>query len=187
MTPGPNMGWLALLCALEGRRAGLVAVLGVAVGLLGLGLAMLFGMARLTTEMPMLLGPLRWAGCATMLWIAWDTWPRRAASRAAQEHTARHLVRTFSHGLVLNLLNPKSALFFALVLPEFFHPGLAPLQQALTLTLVYVAVASAVHLAIVLMADRVHGWLSDPARATRIRQGFALLLVGLAIWIALRG
>ncbi|HMO08654.1 MAG TPA: LysE family transporter, partial [Paracoccaceae bacterium] len=62
LVPGPNMGYLALVAAAEGRRAGLAAVGGVALGLAGLGLAAAFGIAALVAASPAAYGLLRWGG-----------------------------------------------------------------------------------------------------------------------------
>ncbi len=146
LTPGPNMAYLAMIAATEGRRPGYAAVAGVALGLAVVGLIAAFGLATAITAQPVLYQTLRWGGVGYLLWLAWDGW--RDAD-AALEHAARGstLLRYFRRGLVTNLLNPKAAVFYIAVLPGFL-PAEAAVAQAVALSATYVAVATGVHLAI---------------------------------------
>ena len=83
LTPGPNMAWLAGLAATEGRRNGLAAVAGVAIGLLGNGALAALGLAALLQAAPWLWATLRLAGAAMMLGLAIVTWRDAGPGRAA--------------------------------------------------------------------------------------------------------
>ena len=72
LTPGPNMGYLAVLAASAGRRAGLAATAGVAFGLLGIGIASSLGLAAIVAASNPLYEALRWA--LYLLWLAWQGW-----------------------------------------------------------------------------------------------------------------
>ena len=89
----------------------------------------------------------------------------------------------FVRGLVTNLLNPKAGIFYVAILPTFVDESRSIIGQALTLSLVYVAVATAVHSTIVLLGDAARPWLEDEPRSTLIRRMLSLLLVGIAIWL----
>lgn len=186
LTPGPNMAWLALLSATNGRRAGLAALFGIACGLSLIGFAASYGLAAYIAASPNVAQLLRWAGVFYMLWLACDAWPRReiiaAPAIAARGSDLIH----FRRGFLLNLLNPKAGLVFVSVLPEFFDPSRGALAQSLLLTIIYVLIATLVHLAIVLLAGLGQQWLQTGARERLLRQIFALLLVGIALWFALR-
>jgi threonine/homoserine/homoserine lactone efflux protein len=181
LTPGPNMAYLALIAASEGRRPGYAAVLGVALGLGLLGLATALGLATLMAEAPLVYQGVRWAGVGYLMWLAWDALrdPQEGAEFA---RPGDPLWLFFRRGLVTNLLNPKAALFYVTVLPGFLPQG-AKLGDVVTLSAVYVAVATLVHAAIVTAAGTAHGWLSDKARETRMRRAMALGLVGVAVWM----
>ena len=72
LTPGPNMAYLALLSASIGRRAGFAATLGVALGLLIVGLAAALGLAAVIANSRLLYEALRWAGVLYLFWLAWE-------------------------------------------------------------------------------------------------------------------
>ncbi|WP_421836991.1 LysE family translocator [Novosphingobium sp.] len=175
LTPGPNMAWLAGLAATEGRRSGLSAVAGVALGLLANGVLAALGLATLLKAMPALLHVLRVAGAAMMVWLAIEAW--RGAEKAPPPTATR---RAFATGALLNLLNPKAYLFFVVVAPEFLGGRTLGLTEALTLALVSTGIATAIHLAIVLAGSRAQTWLADPARTKWVRRGFAVVMLGVA-------
>ena len=74
LTPGPNMAWLALTSASEGKRSGFAAVAGITLGLALLATASAIGLAELATRSPAIFSLLRYAGVAYLLLLAWKTW-----------------------------------------------------------------------------------------------------------------
>ncbi|WP_292930941.1 LysE family translocator [Novosphingobium sp. PASSN1] len=175
LTPGPNMAWLAGLAATEGRRSGLSAVAGIALGLLANGVLAALGLATLLTAMPALLHGLRIAGAAMMVWLAIEAW--RGAEKAPPPTATR---RAFTTGALINLLNPKAYMFFVVVAPEFLGGRTLGLAEALTLAFVSTGIATAIHLAIVLAGSHAQAWLADPARTKWVRRGFAVVMLGVA-------
>lgn len=138
LTPGPNMAYLAVLSASQGRRAGFVAVLGVALGLLSVGLGAAFGLAALISNSRPFYEALRLAGVAYLLWLAWDGWhdANETSATRIQDNDADNAY--FRRGLITNLLNPKAALFFVAVLPTFVDQAKPVLSQTVMLSVVYV-------------------------------------------------
>jgi len=181
LTPGPNMAYLAVLAADRGRLAGLAAVAGVALGLAGLGLLAVFGLGTLVLEQPWLYQSLRWTGVAYLLYLAWEAWrdSRKPIDALDPNEGAR---RFFLRGLITNLLNPKAALFYVTVMPGFLSTATA--REALLFGTVYVVVATLVHMGVVLLAGTVQPLLTSPARRRVMGAVFAILLVGVAGWVA---
>ena len=182
LTPGPNMGWLAALSAQQGRRPGMIAVAGITLGLSVQVIAAATGLSAIAAQSALLYDLLRWAGIAFMLYLAWAAWAESGdeeVSRAAAE-------RSFRRGLVSNLLNPKAAVFYVTVLPTFVDASGSLLVHTLALTAIYVAVATAIHLFIVLAAGSVAPLLTDPAREKIARRVLSLLLAGVAVWFAVK-
>lgn len=183
LTPGPNMGYLAVLSLDRGRTAGLAAVAGVALGLLLLGLAAGFGLGSLISETRWLYETLRWGGVVYLLWLAWDSY-REAQKPLDAAGSDKDLLGYFGRGLATNLLNPKAAVFYIAVMPNFVAAGAPAGPQSLVLTLVYVAVATLVHLGIVLLASTLQPLLASDKIRSRTGVAFGVLLAGIAIWLA---
>jgi threonine/homoserine/homoserine lactone efflux protein len=184
LTPGPNMAWLVLLTLSEGRRPGFAAVLGVALGLAVVGVAAAFGLAALIANSPVLWHTLRWAGVAFLLWLAWEGW-RGAEEDDGASHRMVPLA-AFRRGLVTNLLNPKAALFYVAVVPGFVEAGAPPLPQALILSSLYVAVATAIHAGLVVLAGAVRPIVLQPRRERIVRRVLSALLALVALWFAVK-
>lgn len=180
LTPGPNMGYLAVLSLERGRISGLAAVAGVALGLLLLGLLAGFGLGTLVSETQWLYEAVRWAGIAFLLWLAWDAY-RESRQPLETDGGSGRLWGYFQRGLVTNLLNPKAAVFYIAVLPNF--AGEDGGWQELILTLLYVAVATAVHATIVLLASTLQPLIASDRLRARMGVAFALLMVGIAAWV----
>jgi threonine/homoserine/homoserine lactone efflux protein len=184
LTPGPNMGTLASLALQQGRRAGLWAVAGVALGLAIVGAAAGLGLAALIAAQPALYQALRWAGAAYLLYLAWEAW-RDAADVARVDDEPAGARPLFRKGLIVNLLNPKAAMFYVAVLPTFVDRASGSLlAQSLALAAIYVGVATAVHAAVVLMAARLRRHLVAGGRERPVRRALAVLMAMIAVWFA---
>lgn len=183
LTPGPNMGWLALVAAGRGRAAGLAAVAGVALGLGAWMVAAAVGVSQALARAPALYQGLRWAGVGFLLWLAWEAW--RAPPHDVTVVDADPRRGLFLRGLVGNLLNPKAAVLYVALLPGFMRPDhAAPWMQALTLGAGHVAVATAVHGAIVLGADRAGRVALARAQGPVVRALMSGGITAVAIWTA---
>ena len=122
MTPGPNMAYLAVLGASRGRIAGFSAVLGVALGLALLGIAVGLGGGSLILNNRLAYESLRWAGALYLCWLAYDSWREGRQPIEAAPVSQSHFVH-FRRGFVTNLLNPKAACSLS---PSFRNSPRAP-------------------------------------------------------------
>lgn len=179
LTPGPNMTYLALVSAQDGRRAGFATVAGIALGLAVIGVIAAFGVAELVQSSSLLYEALRWAGVLFLLYLAWEGWTGGADVVASE---AQSRSRYFMRGLVTNLLNPKAAVFYVAVLPTFIDAARPVLPQTISLTAIYVLVATLVHAAIVAAAGALEPFLNDPRREEIARRLLSALLACVAIW-----
>jgi threonine/homoserine/homoserine lactone efflux protein len=164
LTPGPNMTYLAVLTLVEGRRAGFATVAGVAAGLLLVGILAAFGVAAFVSESPILYGLIRWLGVFYMLWLAYDIWRGVEPSEADESAPTSPAGTYFGRGFLTNVLNPKAAIFYIAVLPQFVDPSRMLLPQTLVLSVAYTFVATAVHATIVALASRMRPVLQDAGR-----------------------
>lgn len=147
LTPGPNLAWLALLGASSGRRAGLLAVVGITVGLSAWLLVALFSLTRTPLYSRAGLEILRWVGAGYLVWLAWDA-VRPGSSDAARQSVGNG--RPFLRGLAANLLNPKAAIFYLALLPGFIKPSAGPVfVQILILGALHIIISFVIHSAVV--------------------------------------
>lgn len=183
LTPGPNMAYLAILSAGNGRRAGFAAVAGVALGLALVGGIAALGVAEIIRTVPVLDHGLILCGAFYLLWLAWQSWQegRELSPDTVTPDVTRRGVY-FRRGLVTNLLNPKAFVFYATMLPGFLGEAEPVMLHALMLTAISVAIATTVHLVIVLLAAGLRPYLADHARQRLTRRVMALMLVAVAVW-----
>jgi threonine/homoserine/homoserine lactone efflux protein len=183
LTPGPNMGYLAGLSAVEGRRAGFITVAGITCGLLAYMLASVVGVTEILRINRRLYDLLRWAGVAYVVWLAIDAW--RGGGKGEAFHDGVSDWALFRKGLLANLLNPKAALFYVTLLPGFVQPGHAsPLVQALILGGAHILVSVAIHMTIVLSSDSLSQRFALVGHSVLARRLFAVALIATAVWIA---
>jgi threonine/homoserine/homoserine lactone efflux protein len=186
LTPGPNMAYLAALAIARGHAAGLIATLGVAFGLSVHAIVTVFGAGTLIQQHAWLYETLRWIGVVYLFYLAREGWrPGRENSpeRADLLSTAGPL---FVRGFLSNVFNLKSVLFFVSVLPTFIRvsPGdpAIPLQMTI-FGVLYVAIATAIHSAIVVLAAELRPWLVEGPRQRLIRRALSVGLALVAIWL----
>lgn len=184
LTPGPNMAYLSLLAATQGRRAGLAAAVGATLGLaVHAGLAAA-GLGAILQNDPMTLQAFRLFGVLYLLFLAFEAWA--PLQRAEPTLAPTGVQGPFARGLIANLLNAKSIIFYALVLPRFMRAEGAPLWlQAAGLGAAHLCIASGVHAALVIGAAQAHGLVVDAIQRPAVRAVFALALVATALWLAL--
>ena len=181
LTPGPNMGWLVTLTLAEGKRAGLAAMAGIALGLAGNAALSVAAASFILAQDAALAQAMAVLAAAMMGWLAWQAW--QASGNPSATATPGAATRpNFYAGLVINLLNPKSALFFITVMPQFIAGGRPSLAQGLVMAAISVGIATGIHIALVLGAERVRPILLTQDRARLRRRVLAAGMVGVAVW-----
>jgi threonine/homoserine/homoserine lactone efflux protein len=179
LTPGPNMMYLVSRTITQGRRAGIVSLLGVAVGFLVYLTATNLGLSVIFVAVPTLYTALKLAGAVYLGWLAVRTL-RPGGVSVFQPVTlpADPPRRLFTMGLVTNLLNPKIAVMYLSLIPQFVRPERGHVTaQGFLLGGVQISVALTVNLLIVLAAGAIAGFLAGrPAwlRAQRYLMGTVL-------------
>lgn len=187
ITPGPNMAYLAALSLSQGMRTGFAAVAGIALGLAVYGAAVTLGLSAVIDNSRLLYEAMRWAGVGYLVWLAWDAWAteQNVSPDATNSNGDIAGWAAFRRGLITNLLNPKAAVFYIAVLPDFIRVGEGSVTiQTMTLSAIYVSIATLVHSVIVLMAAQLHGTIGSAAKRKVVRRILAVLLFAIAIWFA---
>lgn len=128
--PGPAVTYVVSRSIGHGRAAGLVSVLGIVVGTLCHVIAATLGLSALLVSSARAFEIVKYLGAAYLVYLGIRTLSRNDAEWLAEASGERRLLHIFSQGLVVNLLNPKTALFFLAFLPQFVDParGHATLQ-----------------------------------------------------------
>ncbi|MFE3986521.1 LysE family translocator [Nocardia tengchongensis] len=162
LTPGPNMMYLVSRTVSQGRRAGLVSLGGVAVGFGVYLAAATAGITAVFAMVPALYLALKVAGALYLVYLAWKTLrPGGVALFAPTELPADPARRLFAMGLVTNLLNPKIAILYMALIPQFVAPAHGRVWlQSLSLGAVQIVIAVTVNGLIVLSAGAVSTFLA---------------------------
>lgn len=179
LTPGPNMAWLAAVAAVHGRRTGVAAVCGIAIGLVVNAILAAIGLFAIVRAFPQTWTWLRLAGAMMMVLLAVGTW--RDADKPLSDMTSKQtMLRTVGTGMMINLLNPKAYIFFVVVAPRFIGSRDFGLGEALVLSAISVSIASFIHVLVVVAGSAAHRWLRDHRRMRDVRRAFALVILGVA-------
>jgi len=184
-TPGPNMIYLLTRSIMQGRLAGFISLLGVVLGFVVYMVAAAFGVTALLFAVPFAYGVLQWAGALYLLWLAWNA--IKPGARSVLEPRRDLKVdgprRLFAMGFLTNLLNPKIAILYLSLLPQFIDPAKGHvLAQGILLGLTQIAVSFSVNLSIVLAAGTLARWFgSRPSWLKLQRWVMASVLAGLAV------
>ena len=189
LTPGPNMIYLVSRSISQGRRAGMVSLAGVAIGFLIYLTATNLGLAAVFTAVPALYTTVKLAGAAYLAWLAVQALRGTVSAFEPTELQQDSTRRLFTMGLVTNLLNPKIAIMYISVIPQFVDPAAGHiLLQGFTLGTVQIAVAVAVNLLIVLLAGSIAQFLAvRPTWLRMQRYAMGTVLGLLAVRVATDG
>lgn len=187
LTPGPNMIYLVSRSVTQGRRAGLISLLGVAVGFFVYLVAAAAGLATLFTLVPGAYTAVKLAGAAYLAYLAWQALrPGGASAFDPKPLPPDRPRRLFTMGLVTNLLNPKIAILYISVLPQFTDPDRGSVAaQSLVLGLVQITIAVTVNASIALTAGSLSAFLKSRPRWLRLqRRLMGTVLGGLSVHVA---
>jgi threonine/homoserine/homoserine lactone efflux protein len=186
LTPGPDMMFVAGSSLAQGRRAGVLAALGVGAGcLLHTALAAL-GLAALLAASPLAFSAVKMAGAAYLVWLGVAMLRRASPMPGAAPAVASR--RVFWQGALTNALNPKVALFYLAFLPQFIEPAApdATLGFVVLGTLFNVG-GTAVNVAVALLAATLREALAGGIAAGRWLQRIAgAAFVGLGARLAVQ-
>ena len=157
LAPGPDLAFILGHIARGGRRYGLAAMFGIWTGVLGHISFAAAGLSALIAASASAFAAVKWIGVAYLFWLGIKALRSRGGSFVGAE-TARMvpLRRVFGQGVLVNLLNPKVAIFFLAFLPQFVVMGAGPVWlQILIHGVLVIAVAGLIEPPLVLFASHV--------------------------------
>lgn len=167
LTPGPNMVYLISRSICQGRVAGLISLGGVAMGFVFYMLCAALGITALVMAVPYAYDALRIGGALYLLYLAWQALkPGGRSPFQVRDLPADSPRRLFMMGFLTNLLNPKIAVMYLSLMPQFIEPGHGSvLLQSLVLGSTQIVISVTVNAIIALMAG-----------------SFAVFLAGRPLW-----
>ncbi|OLZ71416.1 lysine transporter LysE [Streptomyces sp. IMTB 2501] len=162
LTPGPNMIYLVSRSITQGRRAGMISLCGVALGFLVYLVTVNLGLSVVFTAVPELYLAVKLAGAGYLAYLAWNALkPGGISVFAPQDVPHDSPRRLFSMGLMTSLLNPKIAIMYVSLIPQFIDLDRGHvLLQGLVLGSVQIVISVSVNLTIVLAAGTIAVFLA---------------------------
>ncbi len=188
LTPGPNMIYLISRSITQGHVAGLISLGGVALGFVFYMLCAAFGITALLFAVPYAYDALRLAGAAYLMWLAWQTLkPNGRSPFQVKKLAVDGPHRLFAMGLFTNLLNPKVAMLYLALLPQFIDPAAGSvLTQSLALGFTQIAISVSVNALIAFAAGSIALFLGTRPNWLLVQRWLmGTVLAGLAVKMAL--
>jgi len=189
LTPGPNMIYLVSRSICQGRAAGWISLGGVALGFVFYMLCAALGITALVLAVPYAYDALRIAGALYLLYLAWQAVrPGGRSPFQVRDLPKDSPRRLFTMGFVTNLLNPKIAMMYLSLLPQFISPSDhgSVLAQSLVLGFTQIAISLSVNALIAAMAGSIAVFLAGrPMWQAAQRWLMGTVLAGLAVRMAI--
>jgi threonine/homoserine/homoserine lactone efflux protein len=187
--PGPNTLYIIARSVSQGRTAGIVSSLGVQVGTLVHVAAAAVGISALLLSSSLAFNVVKYAGAAYLIYLGIKTLLTREKVAEAETTEEKSLSRTFYQGIWVNVLNPKTALFFTAFLPQFIDVERGSVAtQILLLGLIMIALGTLSDMVYALSAGSLGNLLRGNLKFLRAQRYFAgSVYIGLGAATALTG
>jgi len=189
LIPGPAVLYIVSQSVEHGRRAGLMATLGVHCGTLVHITAAALGLSAILVSSSIAFGAVRLVGAAYLIYLGVRTLADRTARAQAPAPRETRLGLIFRQGILVNVTNPKTALFFFAFLPQFVDLGRGHVAMQITLLgLIFVVLGFFTDSSWALLAGAAGGWLKRSRGYLRFeRYGSGILFIGLGLVAAFSG
>ena len=188
LTPGPNMVYLISRSISQGKAAGFISLGGVVVGFLIYMLSAAMGITALMMAVPLAYDVLRFCGAAYLLYLAWNALrPGGSSPFQFRDLKVDNNSKLFFMGLFTSLLNPKIAVMYLSLLPQFLDPSRGQFfQQSLALGFTQIVVSFTINALIVFTAGTIAQFLAERPIWVRVQRWImGTVLAGLAFRMAL--
>ncbi|TYB51232.1 LysE family translocator [Nonomuraea sp. PA05] len=185
LVPGPAVLYIVTRSVSQGRTAGLISVLGIHTGSIVHIAAAALGISALLAASATAFTIVKYVGVAYLLWLGVRKLMQKAGGEETIELKVQSRRRLFWEGFVVNVLNPKTAIFFLAFLPQFVVPSAGPVWlQIMVFGLVWLLLGMASDGTYAMLASALAGRVRNSARARRrLDVGSGLVYLGLAAWL----
>jgi threonine/homoserine/homoserine lactone efflux protein len=181
LTPGPNQALLTSRVLSGGRRAGFAVVRGLSTGMALHVVAAMVGLSALLASSSQVFGWVKLLGGAYLVFLGVTAIARTGRSDVRQPRLGRS---TYRDGLLSMALNPKAAVFFVAVVPQFVAPGPGASTRVALLLLIYGALTLVFWVGFVLLLERAQAFVCRPAVRRWMERATGCALVGLGARLA---
>ncbi len=190
LTPGPNMLYLVSRSISQGRTAGLISLIGVALGFVFYMLCAAFGITTLMMAVPYAYDALRFCGVAYLLYLAWQAVKPGGRSPFQVKNLPKDSPKKlFMMGFITNLFNPKIAIMYVSLMPQFLMPDHGSiLSQSLVLGSIQIVISVTINAMIAMTAGSIAVFLTGrPSWIVIQRWIMGTVLAGLAVRMIFEG
>ena len=186
ITPGPAIAYVVARTVAGGRPEGLASCLGTGLGGLLHVLAAAAGLSLVIAQSAVAFSVLKYLGAAYLVYLGVRMLVRKAPPATVAAVPSRGARRALVEGVVVEVLNVKTALFFLAFLPQFVAPGAAAVSQLVLLGCICVALNTLVDVVVVFAAHRLlRSEAASAARARLMTRASGVTMVGLGTFLAL--
>lgn len=169
IAPGPDNIFVLTQSAIYGKKAGVIVTLGLCTGLLAHITAVAFGAATIFKTSALAFTALKVVGAAYLLYLAWQAFRAGETPISAKGGTPISAKALYARGILMNVTNPKVAIFFLAFLPQFTDPSRGEIStQIFSLGAVFMMTAFLIFCGIAWAASRIGDWLRRSQRAQTI-------------------
>jgi len=183
IAPGPDMMFMIGTGLNAGRRGAIVAAFGVTAGVSVYVIGSALGLATLVEKVPEVLDAIRILGAAYLSYLGVITWRNAGSVSNIDQGSQRAISEVFRRGFIVNITNPKVALFIAAFIPRFVDPSRGNTTgQFLTYALTFQAIGLVVDLG---AGSARHFLMHQPTAARNLDRLAATVYLAIAAWLAI--
>jgi threonine/homoserine/homoserine lactone efflux protein len=188
ISPGPDLLYVSSTAMTNGRRVGVAAAFGIAAGAMVHVVAAALGLSAILTTSETAFFVVKWLGAGYLIYLGLRSLFHGGAAAFGREGKRLTVKSAFRQGVMVDLFNPKSALFFVAFLPQFTAPSIGHLPfQLLALGIFVILIGLAVEVAAAFGASRLTAAMRErPRFAIWLDRFLGCFLIGLGMRLALQ-
>lgn len=172
ISPGPSNLYVMARAIAQGTRGGVVAAMGLAVGVMVHVVATVLGLSAIFSHSPALYTAVKLAGAAYLIYLGVTHWKTNGSGKSDKitKFKEKPLLAVFRQSIIVEVTNPKTALFFIALLPQFVVPGSGPVSQQLLIFGIIVTISALpCDIFVAFSSSKVSNWLVRHERAQQIQ------------------
>ncbi len=187
ISPGPSNLYVMARAIAQGMEGGIVAAMGLAVGSMVHVAATVLGLSAVFTHSPTFYTAIKLMGAAYLIFLGINYWRSKPKDKSESLNKTKQkpLIVVFKESVIVEVTNPKTALFFLALLPQFVVPESGPVaQQLLVFGLIVTASALPCDVLVAVSSSKVADWLINNERAQQIQERVSgSILLGMGAYI----